>query len=665
MIVNRGLDGRLLIWATMVVASLYAQPLQALAADAARGWEGSTPDAPTSIEDQKNQKPSPSDGGHTETKNTSGSQDNPKASGWNEEARQSGGGADRHGTTEAAATPAPSRDPGSLLTAGDTALSAGQFAEALRSLDDAWRAGGQAPNKPDSKTTALFFERRAIATRGLQRLTEAERLIKQAIGHATTGGIKDPDVYGRLLFELADIQSQEGLPKDSLTSIKQANAVLGAPATGAPSSTTSILLVEAMNTEGRSLAETGDLQSAEDKLREALTQCASLPAEASNLPPQSQVSKYSEYLKGKIKINQFYIAAIKGDANKAKGVLDEGLAIISRYAPGMAPDTRYSEIFLNAQKSNFSQEALQSALTDASKLPGDDNLIRAALLQEQSELKERNDDDKGAADAIKTAYDIRVKVLPANSLYVAETTTQTASLQAGRGRANDAAAQAQRALSSLERSTGRNSLVFARAAVALASVYIASNRVEKLEPLLTEAVSTLKKIRGAAHPETMHAIDLLCSTYVRTQKYAITVRYSEPNLAAGEKLFGANSPKIVLTLNNLGVAYSHIKKFAQANAYLQRAQSILAKNGKSGTPDYAELLASQGVNYTIQEKWVPAETALKQARTIYNTVYGANSPHVAQMNELLKTLESRKNPRSPNDFNILQYKFKPRSPDFK
>lgn len=659
MIVNSGLEERMFIWVAMVVASLCAQQPQALAEDAARGWENSTPEAQTAPDDRKGQKHPGSEPVSTESKNPPTSLDNPKSSGWNDPS-------DRRGAAEAAATSSPRREPGNVLTAGDTAFAAGQYSDALRNLDDAWRVSGATINKQDLKTTALFFERRAIATRGMQRLMEAERLIKQAIGHATTGGIKDPEIFGRLLFSLADIQNQEGLPLDSLTTLKQANVVLATPvvAGGAPSNATAILLVEAMNTEARSLAETGDLQGAENKLRDALTQCASLPPESSNVPPQSSVSKYSEYLKGKIKINQFYIAAIRGDANKAKGVLDEGLAIISRYAPGMAPDTRYSEIILNAQKANFSQEAVQSALTDAGKLPGDYNLVKAALLQELS-LSKENSDDKGASEAVKAAFDIRTKTLPANSFYVAETATQSASLQANRGRANDAAAQAQRALSSLERSTGRNSLAYARAAVELASVYIASNSVDKLESLLTGTVNTLTKIRGASHPETMHAIDLLCSTYVRTKKYAATVRYSEPNLAAGEKQFGANSPKLVLTLNNLGVAYSHIKKFAQANACLQRAQNILAKTGKSGTADYAELLASQGVNYTIQEKWGPAETALKQARTIYSTKYGAASPHVAQMNELLKTLESRKNPRSPNDINILQYKFEPRRPDFK
>lgn len=661
MIVNRGLEERIFIWVALVVAAFGALPAAAIAEDAARGWEGSTPETQATTDDRKNSKPTPPDG-QSETKSSS-PQDGQKSSGWNDDSR--GGAVDRRGSAEAAATASPVREPGNLLTAGDTALTAGQYADAMRSLDDAWRTAGPTINKQDLKTTALFFERRAIASRGLQKLPESERLIKQAIGHATTGGVKDPEIFGRLLFSLADIQNQEGLPQDSLTSIKQASAALSAPVTGAPSNTTSIMLVEAMNTEGRSLAETGDLQAAENKLREALTQCASLPAEAANIPPQSSVSKYSEYLKGKIKINQFYIAAIKGDASKARGLLDEGLAIIARYAPGMAPDTRYSEIILNAQKSNFSSEALQSALIDSGKLPGDDNLIKAALLQEQSLLKDKNNDEKGASEAVRAASDIRTKALPANSFYVAETTTQTASLQAGRGRANDAAALAQRAMSSLERSTGRNSLAFARAAVELASVYIASNRVEKLEPLLTETVNTFTKIRGANHPETMHAIDLLCSTYVRNKKYAYTIKYGEANLAAGEKLFGTSSPKIVLTLNNLGVAYSHLKKFAQSNGYLQRAQNILAKSGKSGTADYAELLASQGVNYTIQEKWGQAEAALKQARAIYSTKYGATSPHVAQMTELLKTLDSRKNPRSPNDINILQYKFQPKAPDYK
>lgn len=656
MIVNSEVEKRLFIWVTMLTMSFCATQHSAVAADAAHGWEGSTPDPQASEEERKTPKsPDPVVSGQTEVKPNSQTRNDPRSQGWNEDARR--------GATEAAATTR--KETGSLYTAGDTALNAGQYADAARSLDEAWRTTTSGAIKIDGKTTALFFERRAIATRGTQRLADAERLLKQAIGHATTGGIKDPEVYGRILFSLADIQSQEGLPVDSLTAVKQAAAALSAPSASAPSNQTAILLVELMNIEGRSLAEIGDLQTAETKLSEALSKCASLPGEASNAPPQGPLSKYSEYLKGKIKINQYYVAAIKGDAAKAMPTLEEGLAIITRYAPGMAPDTRYSATILSAEKANFSQESLQSALADASRLPGEDNLIKAALLQQQSVVKERGDDYKSAAEAIKAAFDIRTKALPANSLYMAETLIQTASLSAGQGRASEAAAHAQRASSSLERSTGRGSIYFARASVELASVYIASNRAQKLEPLLTETVNTFTKVRGADDPETIHATDLLCSTFVRNNKYAVTIKYSEPNLAAGEKRFGPNSLKLVMTLNNLGVANSHLKNFEKANGYLQRAQNILARAGKSRTADFAELLASAGVNYTLQKKWGPAEIAFKQAKAIYTTAYGARSPHVEQMNSLLSSLQAHKNPRNPADFNLMMNKFQTRRPDFR
>ncbi|MDZ4838151.1 MAG: tetratricopeptide repeat protein [Candidatus Melainabacteria bacterium] len=671
MIINRELEERLFIWVTMVVAAVCAPAQPAVAQDSSRGWENpahQSTDSSTSNDARKIESTSKPDNGQPVTKRNADSLEGSRSSGWNDTGRAGGNQRTANdlsrGTAEAAATPRLRGDGSSVYTAGDTALAAGQYADAIRILDDAFRT--IPPGQIDNGATALFFERKAIANRGMQRLTESERLIKQAIAHATTGGIKAPDVYARLLFSLADIQSQEGLPRESLTTVRQASATLTTSTTGITKKfAPTIVLVEAMNTEGRSLAEVGEIQAAEDKLNEALNICSSLPVEDTTYPPQSSVSKYSEYLKGKIKINQFYLAAIRGGADKAKGTLEEGLGVIQRYAPGMAPDTRYSAVILNAQKSNFTANELTSALVDAERVPGTDNLIKAALLNEQSVSKERSNDLTGAAQAAKAALDIRTKVLPANSIYVAETVLQSASIQATRGRAVDAAAQAQRAANSLERSAGRGSIYFARATVDLASVYISSNRVERVEPLLLESINTLTKIRGGDHPETMHAIDLLCSTYVRNRKFALAERYGEANLIKAEKLFGASSPKLVLTLTNLGTAYAHRQKFGQANSSLQRAQGILSRSGKSGSAQFADLLASTGVNYTLQKKWAQAALSFKQARAIYSTVYGAKSPHALQMTELLRTMESLKNPRNPDDFGIMDNKFTPTSPEYR
>jgi tetratricopeptide (TPR) repeat protein len=659
MIVNRELEERLFIWVTMVVTSFCATPLAATARDAANGWEGSTPQDTQSSENEK--RTSNTSNVSKEEKRDSGSQEAPpQSSGWNDDSRSRRADDAKRNNTEASATPTTRREgTAGVITTGDTALTAGQYADALRMLDDAWRA--TTPAQQDNKESALFFERKAIANRGLQRLTESERLIKQAIGHATTGGIKGTELYARLLFALADIQSQEGLPRESLASARQASAAVATATTGSPA----IILIEAINTEARSLAEVGDLQGAEDKLNEALLKCDSLPKEASNLPPQSSVSKYSEYLKGKIKINQYYLAAIKGSAEKSRSLLDEGMSVIRGYAPGMPADTRYSPIILQAQRANYSQASLTAGLTDSDRLPGEDNLIRAALLQEQSIVKEKGKDLKVANESIKGAFDIRTKVLPANSIYVAETLLQTASLQLLKGRASDAAAQAQRASSSLERSVGRESLFFARASVELASVYISSNRVERLEPILIEAINILTKIRGADHPETLHATDLLCSTFVRNKKFANAIKYGEPALLNGEKQFGANSPKLSMTLTNLGAAYSHLKKFPESNNCLQRAQSLLARAGKTGSAEHADVLASIGVNNTMQKKWGAAEAAFKQARTIYTTVYGAKSPQALRMSELLRTMNALKNPRIPGINPLIENNFNPESPPFK
>lgn len=671
MIVNRGLKEQLFVWVTIVITSNCAAPMAGLAQDAARGWEGSNPDEiapPVSTVPDKKDAPAAGVNQHGPAGKPVGDDSSAAAPGWNEDSKSSQKSPSsipvstqqKAGATEAAATPPISGNSASVvIESGDTALSAGQYAEALDKLDEAWRQA--LASRPDAKTTALFLERRAIALRGLQRLPEAERHIKQALGHATSGSTKDLELQARLLLELADIQSQEGLPRDGASTARQA---IAAQVESKPM----IFTVEVLNSEARLLTDIGDVKTAEEKIGEALSKTAGLPQDAGSIvPPQSTISRYSDYLKGKIKVNKYYLKATMGSAGQGKAELDDGLPVIKSYSPGMPPDTRYSPILLQLARDGFSIDSVNAAFEEAGKLPGaDNNLIKAELLYQLSLVKENGDDLKGAAEAIKSCHEIRVKALPANSTYIADALIQSSALQLKQGRLADAAAQAQRACSILERSAGRNSLHFARAALALATVYMSSNKFTQLEPILLESSTVFSKIRGKDHPDTLHSLDMLCSTYVRNKKYELAEKYAQRALSGAEKQFGPNSIRLVLSLSNLGTASAHLKKYPEADKYLQRAQNILARSGKTSAPEYADVLACMGVNYTLQKKWPTAASSIKQARSIYVTAYGANSSHAIQMSELLKTMEALKaGPRIPGHNLLLENKFVPRRPDYR
>jgi len=646
MIVNRKLSERSFVWVAMLLASCSAVAPAAFAQDSSRGWEGANPDINSEQKAVESKDKAPA-------KQPAAPAGDSSSAGWNESKKPS---------TEASVSSSAPAHSGDVVTAGDTALSAGQFAEALQKLDDAWRA--VAASKPDSKTTALFFERKALALRGLQRLSEAERVLKQAIGHATTGGAPDPATQVRLLFALADIQSQEGLPRDGAVTANQAlNALnLAGPGKGMGPH----MAVEILNLQGRLLADSGDSKNAEAKLNEAVTKAEALPPSfETNLPPASPISKYSDLLKAKIKVNKFHLADTKGSGAAEKKELDNAIPIMKNYASGMAADTRYSPTTLQVDK-GVSADSLNALLQDSNNYPGPDNLIKAYVLTEQARIKSDANEMKGAAEAARDAFAIRSKVLPSSSTFLAETLIQLSELQLKFGKASEAAGHASRASSVLERSAGRKSLPFARASLALSEVYLASNKPSQVESLLVETVGTLSNIRGNSDPETLHAMDLLGSAYIRNKKYAEAAQYGEIALRNSEKLYGSTNPKIVLALTNLGTACSHLKKFPEANKYLERAQSILARSGKTNTAEYADVLACTGVSYTLQKKWAPAASSLKQARSIYVTTYGATSPHATQMTQLLKTMESLKaGPRVPGFNILLENKFTPMRPMYR
>ena len=622
MIVNRNFRKRMLMIGTILLASSTV-PLTAIAQqqDKSRGWEGANPlDDPSTV------------------KIPAG---------------------DQRGTTP---PPATNGEVDSVVQAGDASFNAGRFAEALQQLDTAWRGIG--PNKASAKTTAQFFERKALAQRGMQNLIEAERLLKQALGSATTGGAREDNLRSRILFEIADLQSQEGLPKDASVTATQALAAMSA---GGATKLENVLSVEATNTLGRALIDTGDIKNADIKLDEALQSAGRLaPSSDVNIPPQSSASKLGDVISAKVKVNKYYLRDTKGSAGKLKRDLDDAVSILRNYSAGMAPDTRYSLLTLQLDQGEPTLDGVNAALSKTTELPGTENLVEAALLMKLADIKIASGEYRGAAEALKRALAIRQKVLPAYSTYIAETLVKMADVQLKLGRPNDAAANALRASSSLERSAGRKSLHFARASLTLATIYIAAGKYSQVEPLLLETVNTFSAIRGRGDGETLRSIDMLCSAYIRNNKHGAAASYAELALAGAEKLYPANSPNLVLALVNLGTIEANLKKFPESNAHLQRAQNILMRSGKNNTVEYADVLAAQGVNNTLQKKWGAAQSSLRQARAIYTTLYGANSAYTNQMTELLKTMEAMKaGPRIPGHNLLLENTFKPSSPPYR
>jgi tetratricopeptide (TPR) repeat protein len=666
MIVNRSTSKRIFLSGTIVLASS-TLPLAALAQDKARGWETPDDSNPPQKESRRDNRANDDiRGNESRLRANDGDSRQNDGGGNDRRSPEDNSGWNKRDDGPRSSNPAGGQETSAsgsdVFQAGDASFNAGRYSEALQKLDEAWR--GVINTRPSGRTTAQFFERKAMALRGMQQLMEAERLLKQAIGNVTAGSGKDQDLYSRILFELADLQCQEGLPRDGAVTAGQARTAMSSAGV---SKIETVLAVETTNTLGRLLTDCGDVKNADSQLDDAYSKAGDLPPSSNiNLPPQSSASRYGDVVTAKVKVNRFYLKDTKGGVGKLKRDLDDAISILRNYSTGAPPDTRYSILTLQLEKDEPTLDAVNAALTQASQLPGSDNLVEAAILMKKANLMIGANDLKGAAEALKRALAIRTKVLPAYSIYIAETLVKMSEVQLKLGRPAEAAASAQRASSALERSAGRKSLHFARASLATASIYMASNKFSQVEPLLIEAVNTFSAVRGRGDSETLHAIDMLCSTYIRNKKYAQAASYAELALAGGEKLYASNSPNLVLSLTNLGTIEAHTNKFAESNAHLQRAQNILLRTGKSGTAEYAEVLASIGVSYTLQKKYGPAQNSIKQARSIYTTIYGANSAHATQMTELLKTVEAMKaGPRIPGHNILLENSFKPSSPQYR
>lgn len=552
---------------------------------------------------------------------------------------------------------------GDPFAAGDTALSAGKYLEAFTLYREEAHKLSQ-PGKADAGTQALAYERAGNAARLAGRYSEAESMLKQAAGHC---GVNQAlaRVKVRVLFELADLLSFEGIPDDGSVAVGQ--ALKAAPAGERSANIDAELHV----LNARLLTEQGKLAEAEKEFQAAQGVLDRMGEPSTgDLPPLLPLSKSKEQLAGRLAANRALHARLSGNAAAASQLeADAATKLGNAYGsqgPADAADHRYlpEVLKLRSQISSLSVDQAKARYERAlAAVPAGAVYAKAVVMLEYGNYQVDAEDFKGAEATFKAVTEL-LKVAPARSNIACAAQLGLGESYLNSLKIKSATRAGQLAYSKLERTNGLDSKAFADSAAIVGRAYVAAGQFGPGEVNLHKAIRIFDKTIGKGSYERARATESLAVVNLRDRKYQQAVDLAASSLQTEEKLFGANSTRLVPNLTTMGNANAHLKKYGDADRQFGRAQSILLKAGKSDTPPHADVVTGIGINAALQKKWKPAESSFKKALEIYTKTQGPRSNGTLMVVQLLKTMREMRDGGKPIIQNaLLQGNFTPKRPD--
>lgn len=551
-----------------------------------------------------------------------------------------------------------------VFEAGDTALSAGKYMEAFSIYREEAHKRSQ-PGKADAGTLALMYERAGNAARLAGKFSDAESMLKQAAGHCGTDRALAAS-KARILFELADLLSFEGIPDDASVSIDQARkSLVGLGDKGA------CVDAELSILSGRLLSEQCKLVEAEKDFQNGQKALAMGEPYRDNLPPGTPISKSNEHLAGKLAANRAVLSRNCGDNSAASQFEADAAARLERSygrrGPADGEDYRYLPEVLKLRSQIKSLAAAQAKSRYDSALasvPAGAGYAKAALMLEYGKYQFDAEDFAGAEATFQAAADLLQKVAPARSNLACAVQLGLAECYLNSLKIKSATKIGQLAYSKLERTNGLDSKAFADAAAIVGRGYVAAGQYGPGEVNLHKAIRIYDKTIGKGTYERARASESLAVVNLRNRKYQVALDLATSSLQTEEKLFGPNSLRLVPNLTTMGNASAHLKKYADADRQFARGQSILLRAGKSDTPLHADVVAGMGINAALQKKWNPAEANFKKAIAIYTKTQGPRSAGTLAAVQLLKTMRNMRDGGPLLIQNaLLQGNFTPRRPD--
>jgi len=235
-----------------------------------------------------------------------------------------------------------------------------------------------------------------------------------------------------------------------------------------------------------------------------------------------------------------------------------------------------------------------------------------------------------AGPLLRTALDLRRRVLGADDPSVAASLIELADLEVLLARYDQAEVLLQEAMAAMEHRPDADRLALAASITDLASVYRRQGRYDASRPLYERARDLRVAALGADHPEVAGSLNSLAILAWNDGDYAAAEDLYRQALAIWENAYGEDHADVAKGLNNLGLLYHQMERVAEAEACYRRAIAIYEKVLGPDHPRLGTAVNNLALLDQFRGRNDEAVTLYRRALAIRENAVGPDHPDVAQ-----------------------------------
>jgi eukaryotic-like serine/threonine-protein kinase len=346
---------------------------------------------------------------------------------------------------------------------------------------------------------------------------------------------------------------------------------------------------------------------------------------------QMRIAKrVSEFLTGLFEVSN--PAEGLGREVTARELLDKGAASIQGLtdqpvAQATLMDTM-GHVYLTLGLYDQAAGLLENAIRIRRQQLGPDSLEVAGSTYNLASVHVERGDTREGERLAREALRIREHRLPPDHPDVARAVNLVAVVMQDSQRLDQAERYYLRALDILRRAPGDNAVELAGVQNDLATLYQDKAEYPKALALYKEALRVRRARLGDAHPQTVQVVMNMAGTLQLSGRYTEAQSLYREGLAMHRRVYGNEHPLVATALGNLGLVEHELHNERASERLFREALAIERK--RYGESHLAVAISTSGLAKALQgqQRFTEAEQLFRQAITIERSVAGDKHPAV-------------------------------------
>jgi serine/threonine protein kinase/Tfp pilus assembly protein PilF len=275
-----------------------------------------------------------------------------------------------------------------------------------------------------------------------------------------------------------------------------------------------------------------------------------------------------------------------------------------------------------------SEPLVKTALQIREKVLGKDDLQVSQSLMSLALLLVSRGKYSEAAECARRSLEIREKKLGADHPDFADSLHVLARIYQLQSEEKKARSLYERALEIRERALGSNNVKVADSLFDLGRLCYIENEFDKSEEFFQRSLKIRESTLGPDHPDVAQSLNGLAGLYLWLRRYDEAEPLYQRALAIRQKTLGPNHPDVAVIYYNIAILHLYKKDYSEAEKYYKKNLETLKKSLRNDHPDIAGTLHSLANIYKITGRTEEAEEMYQQAYSLLEKAYGPDNPEL-------------------------------------